>query len=322
MKSASSWGVLALALSAAQPSAAQEGFPSSRVRLVVSFPPGGSTDVFARVLAQKLSTQMNATVIVDNRPGANGNIGNESVVRAAPDGHTLLFNTSAVVLGIALGETLGYNLQKDLAPVALVASVPLVLTSYPGVPVETVPQFVAHLKANPNKLAYGSAGNGNITHLGNLLFLEANGLSALHVPYKGASPALLDVIAGRLQFATTTIVSSAPLVKSKRLRGLAVTSLQRSQLLPDVPTLAESSMPGFEVGAWYGVMAPAKTPATIVKRLNVEILQALQDAETKSRLAQEGAGLFSSTPELYGAYMVAELERWSQLIKRTGVKAD
>jgi tripartite-type tricarboxylate transporter receptor subunit TctC len=313
--------VLLLALSAV-PAVAQDVFPSQRVRLVVSFPPGGSTDVFARILAQKLSAHMNAAVIVDNRAGANGNIGNESVARAAPDGQTLLFNTSAVVLSIALGEKLSYNVQKDLAAVALVASVPLVLTAHPLVPVENVSQFIAHVKANPNKLAYGSAGTGNITHLGNLMFLEANGLFALHVPYKGASPALTDVLGGRLQFATTTIVSSAPLVKSKRLKGLAVTSVKRSALLPEVPTLAEGVMPGFEVGAWYGVMAPTRTPQAIVQRLNTEIVKALQDADARSRLVQEGAEILASTPERYAAYLASELDRWSQLIKRTGVKAE
>ncbi len=297
----------------------QESFPTSRIRLVVSFTPGGSTDIFARLLAQKLSTQMDTPVIVDNRAGAMGNIGNETVARAFPDGHTLLFNTSGIALSIAFGEKLSYNVQKELAPVALVASVPLVLTTHPGVPADNVTQFIAHLRANPDKLFYGSAGTGNITHLGALMFLEKNGLSALHIPYKGASPALLDVVGGRLQFATSTIVSSAPLVKSGKLKGLAVTSLKRSQLLPEIPSLAENVMPGFEVGAWYGVMAPAKTPITVIQRINTEILKALQDPDVKSRLSQNGAEILNSTPAQYTAYIANEIERWSQLIKSAGV---
>jgi len=301
---------------------AQGNFPISPIRIVVAFPPGGSTDVFARLLAQKLSSQMGVSVLVENKPGANGNIGNELVSRSAPDGHTLLFNTSAVVLAPALGEKLSYNVFTDLAPVARFSTVPLVLTVHPSLAANNVKEFIAYLRANPGKLAYGSAGTGNITHLGNLMFLEANGLSALHVPYKGSSPALLDVVGGRLQFSTPTIVSAAPLVKSKRLRGVAVTSLNRAQLLPDIPSLNESAMPGFEVGAWYGVMAPAKTPAAILRKLNHEVLRVLQDPEAKSRLADNGAELFGSAPEEYGAYMNSELERWTKLIKSSGIKVD
>jgi tripartite-type tricarboxylate transporter receptor subunit TctC len=213
-----------------------------------------------------------------------------------------------------MGERVNFDFQKDLAPVALVATVPLVVTVTPSLPVNTAGEFIAHLKQNPGKLTYGSAGTGNISHLANLMFLEANRASALHVPYKGAAPALLDVIAGRVQFAMQTMVSSAPLVKSRRLKGLAVTSLKRSDTLPEVPTLNEAAMPGFEVGAWYGVMAPAKTPIAVVKKLNSEIVKALQDPDSVTRLAQEGGQPLTSTSEEYNRFLGAELQRWSKLI--------
>lgn len=303
------------------PAIAQDA-QNANTRMIVAFPPSGSTDVFARLLSQQMSTQMGVSVVVENRAGANGNIGNEMVARSAPDGRTLLFNTSAVVLSPALGEKLTYDSIRDFAPVALVVSVPLVLTTTPSFPVNTFKEFLAYLRANPEKTAYGSAGSGNITHLGSLMILEMNKLNALHVPYKGAAPALLDVVAGRLQFATSTIVSSAPLVKSKRLRGVAVTGLARSALLPDVPTVSEAGMPGFEVGAWYGVMAPAKTPPAIVSRLSGEILKALQEPNLRSKFEQEGGEILAGNPERYAAYINSELDRWSQLVKRAGVKLE
>ena len=318
------WFPIALvaALSAVHNVYGQDNAGNATIRMIVAFPPGGSTDIFARLLAQQMSSQMNASVIVENRAGANGSIGNEMVVKSAPDGRTLLFNTSSVVLSPALGEKLSYDGQKDFAPVALVVSVPLVLTTYSGLPVSTFKEFIAHVRGNPDKLAYGSAGSGNITHLGSLMIIEMHKLNALHVPYRGAAPALLDVVAGRLQFATTTIVSSAPLVKAKRLRGLAVTGLNRSPLLAEVPTLNEAGMPGFEVGAWYGVLAPARTPPSTVARLSSEVLKALQESTTRARFAQEGGDPQGANAEKYALYMSSELDRWGQLVKRTGVKLD
>lgn len=315
---------LTLALTGAMsagPLAAQGSGGNPPTRMIVAFPPGGSTDVFARLLAQQVSAQLSSSVIVENRPGASGNIGSELVARSTPDGRTLLFNTSAVVLSPALGEKLTYEL-KDFAPVALAVSVPLVLTAHVGLPVSSFGEFITHLRANPDKLAYGSAGNGNITHLGSLMILEMNGARALHVPYRGASPALLDVVAGRVQFATTTIVSSAPLVKSRRVKGLAVTGVSRAALLPEVPTVSEAGMPGFEVGAWYGVLAPAKTPASTIHRLSAEIVKALQTPALRSRFVDQGGDPLPRDSAEYAQYIRSELDRWSQLVKRTGVKLD
>ena len=294
----------------------QEKYPSSPIRLVVGSPAGGSsTDTFARLLAEKLATPLDVNVIVFNKPGANGNIAAEFVARANPNGHTLLFNTSGVVLSIALGEPLGYKLFTDLAPVALFSAVPYIIMVRLAIPANNASELIGHLKSNPSKLTYGSAGTGNATHLGIMMFLEANKLSALHIPYKGIAPALLDLVGGRLDFAMSTVVSASPLVKSKRLRALASTGMQRSSILPDVPTLHESGMTGFEVSGWYGVMAPAKVSSAIVSRLNREILKQLQEPDTLMRLEQQGAQAFSATPSKYADYLNSELVRWGRLVK-------
>lgn len=311
-----------LGLVAAHLAYSQERWPDSKrpIRLVVSFTPGGSTDIFARVLAQKLTEQLGTSVVVDNRAGAEGNIGNEFVARAAPDGYTLLFNTSGPVLSMAIGQELPYDIQKDFVPVSLVASVPLLLASNLDLPVKNAGEFITYLKANPGKLAYGSAGLGNITHLGALMIVEANKADALHVPYKGAAPALVDVIGGRLQFSTSTIVSGAKLARGGQLRPLAVTGLKRSPLLPEVPTLSEKLMPGFEVGAWYGVLAPAKTPPMVVQRLSSEIQKALQDPGIRARLTDEGAEIFGNSSDDYRGYIASEIQRWSQVAQKAGLR--
>ena len=306
----------------AQPSIgfAQETYPASPVRLVVGFAAGGPTDLVGRLVAQKLTAQMGMNMLVDNKPGAAGNLGAEFVARSKPDGHTLLLNSSGVVFSLAFGEKLGYDLFRDLAPVSLAATSPQLIVTHPGVPASTIGEFVAHVRANPDKLAYGSSGTGTSTHLGALLFLESNGLRALHVPYKGVAPATVDLIAGRIQFSMQSASTVLPLVRDKRINALAITGLRRSPLLPDVPTVAETMIPKFEVGAWSGVMAPAKTPAPVIRRLHAEIAKAAQDAETRAKLTQETIDLIGSSPEEYAAYLRSELDRWSRVIKSAGVK--
>lgn len=316
------FGILTLTLSVMPLLAvAQDNYPSSPIRLVVGFAPGGAADTVGRLLAQKLSLQMNAKIFVENKPGANSNIGAELVAKSRPDGYTLLFNVPSNILSTAFGEKLGYDVLEDLAPVALLATGPLVLIVHPSVPANTVAEFIAHVRANPGKLAYGSGGTGSITHLAPLLFLQANGLTALHVSYKGAGPAVLDLVGGRVQFAMHGMGPVLPLVKDKRIKALGIAGLKRAPQLPDIPTLAET-MPGFEVGTWYGVMAPAKTPPAIVKKLNGAIVRALQDADMKSRLAQNNIEPLGSTPEEYGAYLRSELERWSKVIKSAGIRLE
>ncbi|WP_431509632.1 tripartite tricarboxylate transporter substrate binding protein [Variovorax sp. DAIF25] len=313
----------AILAASAAPAFAQGGsYPSKPITMVVPFPPGGPTDLVARVLAQKLSEQLGQNVLVDNRGGANGNIGAQLVAKAPADGYTLLYNTSSIALSPALYKSVSYDVQKDFAPVALVAVVPLALVTHPSVPASNVKEFVAYAKAHPGKLSYGSAGNGNVTHLGAFQFVQANGIDAAHVPYKGSAPADVDLVGGQIQFMTDTVNSVMAFVRDKRMKMLAVTTAKRMSLFPDVPTLAESGMPGFEVGAWQGVMVPAGTPAPVVERLNAEIVKALKASDVRERLALQGAEPLGSTPAEYGAYVRKELARWAGVVKATGVTLD
>lgn len=289
---------------------------------MVPFPPGGPTDQVARVLAQKLTEQMGQSVVVDNKPGANGNIGGAQVAKAAGDGYTLLYNTSSITLSPALYKNLSYDVQKDLAPVALTAVVPLALVVHPSIPANTVREFVEYARANPDKLSYGSAGNGNVTHLAAFQFTKNLGIEATHVSYRGSAPADVDLVAGQIQFMTDTINSVMPFVNDKRLKLLAVTTAKRMSLFPNVPTLAETVMPGFEAGAWQGVMVPAKTSPEVVQRLNAEINKALQSDEVRAKLAIQGAEPLGSTPEEYRTYIGKELQRWAGVVKSTGIKLD
>ena len=312
--------LLGLAAAACLPLAAwAQAYPSKPITLLVPFPPGGPTDLVARVLAKKMSEQMGQSIVIDNKPGANGNIAAVAAAKAPADGYTVLYNTSSIALSPALYKNLAYDVQRDLAPVALTAVVPLALVVNPGVPVNNVREFIAYAKANPGKLSYGSAGNGNVTHLAAFQLVRHHDIDATHVPYRGSAPADVDLVAGQIQFMTDTINSVMPFVKDKRLKLLAVTTSQRMSLFPDVPTLSETVMPGFEAGAWQGIMVPANTPKAVVQRLNAEINKALQSAEVKEKLALQGAEPLGSTSEEYGAYVKKELARWAAVVKATGV---
>ena len=290
-------------------------------RILVGFGAGGGIDLLARVLAESIAAQLGKShyVVVDNKPGANGNIGGALVSKAAADGHTLLYNTSSITLSPALYKSMQYDVLRDLAPVALTAVVPLALVVNPAVPANSVQEFVAYAKANPGKLSYGSAGNGNVTHLAAYQFVRAQGIEATHVPYRGSAPADVDLAAGQIQFMTDTINSVMAFVKDRRMKLLAVTTAKRMSLFPEVPTLAETVMPGFEAGAWQGLMVPAGTPAAVVQRLNAEVNKALQSADMRDKLAVQGAEPLGSTPEEYGAYVRKELARWATVVKATGV---
>jgi tripartite-type tricarboxylate transporter receptor subunit TctC len=312
--------LLGLAVAACLPLAVwAQAYPSKPITLLVPFPPGGPTDLVARVLAKKMSEQMGQSIVIDNKPGANGNIAAVAATKAAADGYTVLYNTSSITLSPALYKSLTYDVQRDLAPVALTAVVPLALVVNPTVPVNTAREFVSYAKANPGKLSYGSAGNGNVTHLAAFQLVKHHDIDATHVPYRGSAPADVDLVAGQIQFMTDTINSVMPFVKDKRLKLLAVTTSQRMSLFPEVPTLGETVMPGFEAGAWQGIMVPANTPKAVVQRLNAEINKALQSAEVKEKLALQGAEPLGSTPEEYGAYVKKELARWAAVVKATGV---
>ena len=313
--------LLGLTLAALLPVGAAwaQAYPSKPITLLVPFPPGGPTDLVARVLAKKMSEQMGQSIVIDNKPGANGNIAAVAAARAPADGYTVLYNTSSITLSPALYKSLAYDVQRDLAPVALTAVVPLALVVNPAVPANNVRDFIAYAKANPGKLSYGSAGNGNVTHLAAFQLVRHHDIDATHVPYRGSAPADVDLVAGQIQFMTDTINSVMPFVKDKRLKLLAVTTSQRMSLFPDVPTLGETVMPGFEAGAWQGIMVPANTPKAVVQRLNAEINKALQSAEVKEKLALQGAEPLGSTSEEYGAYVKKELARWAAVVKATGV---
>ena len=298
---------------------AQGAYPSRPITMIVPFPAGGPTDLVARVIAQEMSKALGQPVVVDNKGGANGNLGAVAAAKAPADGYTLLYNTSSITLSPALYKSLGYDVKRDFAPVALTAVVPLALVVAPNVPASNVREFVAWAKANPGKLSYGSAGSGNVTHLGAFQFVQAHGLDAVHIPYKGSAPADIDLAGGQIQFMTDTVNSVMAFVRDKRMKMLAVTTAKRMALFPDVPTLAETGMPGFEVGAWQGLMAPANTPRPVIQRLNAEVMKALQSAEVRQKLALQGVEPLGSTPDEYDAYINSEIARWGRVVKQAGI---
>ena len=308
-------GLLAGAVQAAD-------WPARPITLVVPFPPGGPTDMVARVLAQSVGEQLGQSVVVDNKPGANGNIGNAFVAKAAPDGYTVLYNTSSITLSPALYKKLSYDLRKDLMPVTLSAVVPLALVVNPQLPVKTVAELVDYAKKNPGKLSYGSAGNGNVTHLAAFQVAQHFGIEAAHVPYKGSAPADVDLVAAQIQFKTDTINSVAPFINDGKLRLLAVSTAKRLANFPAAPTLAESGMAGFEAGAWQGVMVPAKTPQPVIDRLNQAFVQALKSPAVLEKLRVQSTEPLGTSPAEYAAYIEKELARWASVVKSTGVALD
>jgi len=289
---------------------------------VIPFPPGGPTDLIGRMLAKQLTAQLGQSVVVENKAGANGNIGGQAVANAKPDGYTALYNTSSLALSPSLYKNLNYSPTKDLTPVSSTAIVPLMLLVNNNVPVNTIQEFVAYAKKNPGKLSYSSGGNGNITHLAAFLLLQAMGLEATHVPYKGSAPAMVDLMGGQVEFSTNTINDSMLLVRDKRLKGLAVTSAKRSSALPDVPTVSETVLKDFDMGAWQGVMMPAGTDPKIVNVLSTEIRKALQDPAMLKQLDAQGAQVLGSTPEQYAQYLANEIKRFAEVVKAAGVTVE
>ncbi len=315
-------GVAAVAGTGMLPAAWAQAWPAKPITMVVPFPPGGPTDIVARLLAQNIGQQLGQSIVVDNRPGANGNIGNAAVAKAAPDGYTVLYNTSSIALSPALYKKLSYDVNKELVPVALTAVVPLALVTRQDLPAKNVPEFMAWLKAQGGKASYGSAGNGNVTHLAAFQMLHAARLEATHIPYKGSAPADLALAGGQIDFLTDTINSVIPFIKSKHMNLLAVTTAERMSLFPEVPTLAESGLRGFEAGAWQGIMVPAGTPPDVIARLNTAVNRALKNPEVLAKLAQQGTEALGSSPEQYGAYLQKELKRWKEVVAVTGVSLD
>ena len=299
-----------------------QGWPVKPVRMILAFPPGGPTDIVSRVLAQKLGEQLGQQVLVDNKPGAGGNIGAELAAKAHGDGYTIFYNTSAIVINPALYGKASYDTLKDFVPVVLTAAIPMVLVVNPALPAKNMKEFVDLARSKPGQLNYSSSGSGTITLLASAMLSAQMGLSTQHVPYKGSAPGLVDLAAGQTQFMTDTINTALPYIKDGRLRALAVTSARRSSVLPDAPTFRESGLAGFDAAAWQGVVAPAGTPQEIVARLNAEINKALRDPGVRARLAAQGADVLGGTPAEYAAYIRAEMPRWARAIKESGAKAE
>jgi tripartite-type tricarboxylate transporter receptor subunit TctC len=315
--------LLAVAALFAAPAAhAQDAYPSKPIRIVIGFAAGGGTDSVLRAIATRLGARLGVNVIVENKPGANGNLAGETVAKAPADGYTLLYNTSSMVLSPHIYAKLNYDYTRELMPVALTANIPLLLATHPSTPVSTVQELVAWLKASPGKANYASAGTGNVTHLATVQLLQSVGAQANHVPYKAEAPALTDLVGGQVDFYLGTANALIPLVSQKRVRGLAVSSLKRIDAVPELPTLAETVLPGIEFGAWSGVMAPAGTPGTIVARLNAELNAVLQEPELRARIIATGAEVRGSTVEQYASFIRSEYERWGQAVKAVGLKPE
>ncbi|MGZ8230658.1 MAG: tripartite tricarboxylate transporter substrate-binding protein [Burkholderiales bacterium] len=298
-------------------------YPTKPIRVVAPFAPGGGSDVMARLVAQKLTEAFMQQAIVENRAGAGGRVGTEFVARAAPDGYTLLLTGSgSMILAPALYEKLPYDVQKDFAPVSLVASSAYVLVTHPAVPVRSLKQLIALARSKPAVLNYASSGLGAPGHLSAELFQRAANVRMTHVAYKGTSPGIMSVVAGETDLMFSNILPAVPGVQSGRLRALAVTSSGRSTVLPDVPSVAESGLAGFETVTHYGVLAPGATPAAIVVQLNAALVKGLQGGDTRQRLEAEGSELRTSTPEQFAALIRSETEKWSKLVKSAGIKPE
>jgi tripartite-type tricarboxylate transporter receptor subunit TctC len=311
----------AAALPAVSRIARAQTYPARPVRLIVFFPAGGVGDLLARLMGQWLSERLGKPFVVENRPGAGGNIGTETVVRASPDGYTLLWATSPNAINATFYDNLSYNFVRDVMPVASTIRVPNVMEVNPSVPAKTVPEFIAYAKANPGRLNMASGGNGVPSHVAGELFKMMAGVDMLHVPYRGGAPALTDLLAGRVQVMFDAMPSSIEYIRAGKLRPLAVTTATRSEVLPDIPTVGDF-LPGFEASTWFGVGAPKNTPAEIVERLNREINAGVADPRIKARIADLGGTVLTGSPADFGRLIAEETEKWGKVVKFANIKPD
>jgi tripartite-type tricarboxylate transporter receptor subunit TctC len=309
----------AAALPAVSRIARAQAYPTRSVRVIVTAPAGGGYDIVARLMSQFLSERLGQQFIVENRPGAGGNIGTETVVRADADGYTLLLVASANAINTTLYDKLNFNFIRDIAAVAGIISLPEVMVVNPSLPAKTVPEFTAYAKANPGKLSMASGGNGTPGHVAGELFKMMTGVKMVHVPYRGLAPALTDLLGGQVQVAFGSVPSSIEHVRTGKLRSLAVTTAMRTEALPDIPTLGEF-VPGYEASFWYGVGAPKATPAEIVEKLNTEINAGLTDPKIKARLADLGGAVLALSPADFEKLIADETEKWAKVIKFMGIK--
>ncbi len=300
-----------------------QSYPNRTIRLVVPFPAAGTTDILARAAAQKLTEAFGQSVVVDNRPGAAGNIGSDLVAKSAPDGYTLLMGTVGThAINPSLYSKMPYDHVKDFVPVVLVAGVPNVLVVNPALPVNSVADLIKLAKDKPGQINFASSGSGTSIHLSGELFKTMAGVDITHIPYKGSSPALTDLIGGQVQIMFDNLPSALPQIKAGKLRAIAVTSSKRAPVLPDVPTISESGVPGFEASSWFGMLAPAGTPAPIVARINAEVNKWLQSAEAREKLLSQGAEAAGGSPEQFANHIRAESEKWAKVVKASGAKVD
>jgi tripartite-type tricarboxylate transporter receptor subunit TctC len=307
---------LLVPLAAAQ----QAAYPSKTIRMIASQAPGGGIDTLCRIVAPKLSDTIGQTVIVDNRPGANGSLAAEITAKSPPDGHTLMLGAVGnLATNVLFYKKLGYDPLRDLAPVTSAVLSVNVLVVHPSVPARSVKELVALARKRPNELAYGTSGTGGAGHLAGALFRQLTKTELLHVPYKGGGPAMIDLVAGQTQLGFASQPSSAGFIRDGRLRALAVTSAHRSKLFPQLPTIAEAGVPGYESHAWYGFVVPAKTPQPVVSRLNQELTRILHAPDVIQALLAQGLEVWTMTPDAFGAYIRSEAEKWTRVIKEAGI---
>lgn len=301
---------------------AQQDYPVKPIRIVVPSSPGGGTDILARQIAQKLTERWGQQVIVDNRPGAGQMIGIELVAKAAPDGYTLALTASPLALNTVLYKKVPYDPVRDFAPISQVAAMVMVVVTHPSLPARSIRELIALAKARPGELVYGSSGIGTGPHLAMELFLSMAGVKMGHVPYKGTNPGMIDTMAGQVQVLMSTLLPPLPHIRTGRLRPLGVTGSKRVVSLPDVPTIAEAGVPGYEVIQWYGIVAPANTPRDVIAKLHGEIVNILKSPEVREKLAADGADPVGSTPEQFAAFIREEIVKWSKVVKSAGIRVE
>jgi len=318
----SSVGLAALLALPCLAAAQAADYPVKAIRLVVPFAPGGSNDIMARIVAQQFTESMKQQVVVDNRGGASGIIGTDIVAKAPPDGYTILMMSLTFAVNPSLYKSLPYRTEKDFTPVTLVASAPLMLVVNPSVPAKSLKDLIAYAKANPGKLNFGSGGPGTTPHLAGEMLKTMAGIQLMHIPYKGGGPALADLIGGQIQLMLENIPSTLPFVKGGKLRALAVSSLKRSALVPDLPTLDEAGLKGYEIVGWNGLFVPAGTPRAIVARVHAETLKALANPAVKERLVGMGADPVGNTPAEFAAFVHAEIGKWAKVVQAAGLKVE
>ncbi|RLK31008.1 tripartite-type tricarboxylate transporter receptor subunit TctC [Cupriavidus plantarum] len=304
------------------PLATAQEWPTKPIRMIVPYPPGGPTDIVARVVGQKLSERLGQTIVVDNRPGAGGNIGADTVAKSAPDGYTLLVATTAHAINMTLFTKPGYSTSKDFAPVSMLTSGPLVLVTAPSTPAKNVAELIALARAKPGAITFASSGNGQSTHLAAELFDSMAGVKMTHVPYKGSAPALTDVMAGQATVMFDTMLSSMPFVRDGKLKALAVTGTARSPAAPDVPTMAEAGVAGYEATAWNALLVPANTPPAVVNRLSDALKAVLTQEDVRARFATQGFAAAWTSPADTGTFIAREIDKWGKVVKASGATVD